>query len=180
MIARQPLHRRQSGASAAFAWAHDGGFSVDGSVHIEGADRTGLVRLMRCCARPPFVLEHLHQRDADHLVYRNPKPARTTAPVARPTALVLKPREHRRPSATAACASRSLLGCARAQCTAAVCGDGARPCRRPATRPPRPAPARGPPLWAAAAAAEQAGNDPQGDSSEEPAPEIESDQRIAW
>jgi hypothetical protein len=47
-------------------------------------------------------------------------------------------------------------------------------------RPPRIAPARGPPLWEAAAAAEQAGNDPQWDSSAQPAPEIEFDQRIAW
>ena len=29
------------------AWAHDGGFSDDGSVRIEGADRTGLERLLR-------------------------------------------------------------------------------------------------------------------------------------
>lgn len=48
------------------------------------------------------------------------------------------------------------------------------------TRPPRIAPARGPPLWEAAAAAEQAGNDPQWDSSAQPTPEIEFDQRIAW
>ena len=48
------------------------------------------------------------------------------------------------------------------------------------TRPPRIAPARGPPLWEAAAAAEQAGNDLQWDSSAQPAPEIEFDQRIAW
>ena len=33
------------------AWAHDGGFSVDGSVRIEGADRMGLERLLRYCAR---------------------------------------------------------------------------------------------------------------------------------
>ena len=38
------------------AWAHDGDFSVDGSVRIEGADRTGLERLLRYCARPPFAL----------------------------------------------------------------------------------------------------------------------------
>ena len=48
------------------------------------------------------------------------------------------------------------------------------------TQPPRIAPARGPPLWEAAAAAEQAGNDLQWDSSAQPAPEIEFDQRIAW
>jgi hypothetical protein len=48
------------------------------------------------------------------------------------------------------------------------------------TRPPHIAPARGPPLWEAAAAAEQAGNDPQWDQAAQPAPEIEFDQRIAW
>ena len=75
------------------AWAHDGGFSVDGSVRIEGADRTALEPLLRYCARPPFALEHLHQRDAEHLVYRNPKPVRGTAPGTRPAALVLTPLE---------------------------------------------------------------------------------------
>jgi hypothetical protein len=48
------------------------------------------------------------------------------------------------------------------------------------TQPPRIAPARGPPLWEAAAAVEQAENDPQWDSSAQSAPEIEFDQRIAW
>ena len=48
------------------------------------------------------------------------------------------------------------------------------------TQPPRIAPARGPPLWEAAAAAEQAKNDLQWDSSAHSAPEIEFDQRIAW
>ena len=48
------------------------------------------------------------------------------------------------------------------------------------TQPPRIAPARGPPLWEAAAAAEQAENDPQWDSSAQHTPEIEFDQRIAW
>ena len=75
------------------AWAHDGGFSVDGSVRIEGADRTELERLLRTCARPPFALEHLHQRDAEHLVTRNPTPARGTATGARPTALLPTPLE---------------------------------------------------------------------------------------
>ena len=75
------------------AWAHDGGFSVDGSVRIEGADRIGLERLLRYCARPPFAPAHLHQRDAEQLVYRNPKPARGTAPGVPPTALVLTPLE---------------------------------------------------------------------------------------
>ena len=48
------------------------------------------------------------------------------------------------------------------------------------TQPPRIAPARGSPLWEAAAAAGQAENDPQWDSLAKPAPEIEFDQRIAW
>ena len=47
------------------------------------------------------------------------------------------------------------------------------------TQPPRIAPARGPPLWEAAAA-EQARNDPQWDWSAPPVPGIEFDQRIAW
>ena len=45
------------------------------------------------------------------------------------------------------------------------------------TQPPRIAPARGPLLWEAM---EQAGNDPQWDSSAQPAPETKFDQRIAW
>lgn len=55
-------------------WAHGGGFSVDASVCIEGTDRPGLERLLRYCARPPFALEHLQQRDAEHRVHRSPKP----------------------------------------------------------------------------------------------------------
>ncbi|MCL4759417.1 MAG: hypothetical protein KJZ96_13840 [Rhodocyclaceae bacterium] len=47
------------------------------------------------------------------------------------------------------------------------------------SQPPRIAPARGPPLWEAAAA-EQAGNDPQWDQAAQPAPDFEFDQRIAW
>ena len=75
------------------AWAHNGGFSVDGSVCIEGTDRIGLERLPRYRARPPFAQDHLRQRDAEHLVYRNPKPAHGTAPGARSAALVLTPLE---------------------------------------------------------------------------------------
>ena len=53
---------------------HGGGFSVDAAVRIEGNDRAGLERLLRYCARPPFALEHLQQRDAEHRVYHCPKP----------------------------------------------------------------------------------------------------------
>jgi hypothetical protein len=48
------------------------------------------------------------------------------------------------------------------------------------TQPPHIAPARGPHLLEAAAAAEQARNDSQWDSSAQPAPDIGFDQRIAW
>jgi hypothetical protein len=43
-------------------------------VCIEGADRAGLERLLRYCARPPFALERLEQLGHDQLVYRFPKP----------------------------------------------------------------------------------------------------------
>ncbi|MBI5861320.1 MAG: transposase [Rhodocyclales bacterium] len=44
------------------------------AIRHSGADRMGLERLLRYCARPPFSLEHLQQRDAGHLVYHSPKP----------------------------------------------------------------------------------------------------------
>lgn len=56
-------------AAEMVGWEHGGGFSVDAAVRIEGNDRAGLERLLRYCARPPFALEHLQQRDAGHLVY---------------------------------------------------------------------------------------------------------------
>ena len=99
-------------------WEHDGGFSVDASVHIEGTDRPGLERLLRYCARPPFALEHLQQRDAEHLVYRSPKP--------RPNGqseLVLTPLELVDKIAAAG-ASPSLLRRAGAECILAGSGHG--------------------------------------------------------
>lgn len=45
------------------------GFSVDAGARIEAPDRTGLERLLRYCARPPFAMDRLKQRGAD-LVYR--------------------------------------------------------------------------------------------------------------
>ena len=41
---------------------------------LEADDRSGLERLLRYCARPPFALQNLHQLDDEHLVYHNPKP----------------------------------------------------------------------------------------------------------
>jgi hypothetical protein len=34
-------------------------------VRIEADDRLGLERLLRCCARPGFELERLHETDAE-------------------------------------------------------------------------------------------------------------------
>jgi hypothetical protein len=56
------------------SWDHGGGFSLDASVRIEGPDRSGLERLLRYCARPPFALERLEQTSHEQLVYRFDKP----------------------------------------------------------------------------------------------------------
>jgi hypothetical protein len=55
-------------------WHHGGGFSLDASVKIEGPDRSGLERLLRYCARPPFALERLEQLGDDQLLSRFAKP----------------------------------------------------------------------------------------------------------
>ena len=218
-------------------------------MRIKGADRIGLERLLRYCAGPPFALDYLHQRDALHLVYRNPKPARATAAGARPAALLLTPltlidkiaalvpppRAHGHRTYGALAPNAPLRPVVTALAPAAVPPapisvatrdlprhrsvarylwamlrsriDEAFPPQCPlchasmriialindartvkkildhigeSTQPPRVAPTRGPPLWEAAAAAEQANNDPQWDWSAHCAPEIEFDQRIAW
>ncbi len=203
---------------------------------------------LRTCARPPFALEHLHQRDALHLAYRNPKPVRTTAPGARPAALLLTPpelitkiaalvpppRAHRHrtygvlaPNASLRSAVAALAPAAVPPAPASVASSG-EPCQRAvsrylwamllariyevlplscpichsqmriiafindagtvgeilnhigeSTQPPRSAPARGPPLWEAAAA-EQLESHPRWGSSAQSAPGSEFDQRIAW
>jgi Putative transposase len=48
------------------------------------------------------------------------------------------------------------------------------------TRPPRCAPARGPPLWAVDAAASPADHDPLWEQAAQPLAQIEFDQRLAW
>lgn len=75
-------------AQAMAQWAHGGGFSVDGSVRIEAADRAGRERLLRYCARPPFALDRLRQLDGDRLVYDHPRPGPGAA-----GALILTPLE---------------------------------------------------------------------------------------
>lgn len=67
-------------------WQHGGGFSLDASVAIAGADRRGRERLLRYCARPPFSGDRLEWIDAERVRYRLPK--------ARPdgrTELILSP-----------------------------------------------------------------------------------------
>jgi len=58
------------------AWDHGGGFSLDASVRIEAHDRSGLERLIRYCARPPFALGRLHLvgGQSDQLLYVLPSP----------------------------------------------------------------------------------------------------------
>ncbi|SBT05872.1 hypothetical protein ACCAA_270108 [Candidatus Accumulibacter aalborgensis] len=50
------------------------GFSLDASVRVEGADRQGLERLLRYCARQAFALKRLREIDAAYLVYESVKP----------------------------------------------------------------------------------------------------------
>jgi len=77
---------------------------VDATVRIEAADRPGLERLLRYCARPPFALERLQQRDAEHLIYENTRsgPGGSGPQILTPlqlidrlAALVPPPRVHR-------------------------------------------------------------------------------------
>jgi len=56
------------------AWQHDGGFSLDACVRIEGHDREGLERLLRYCARPPFALERIERIEEERILYHLPKP----------------------------------------------------------------------------------------------------------
>jgi len=227
-------------------WHHGGGFLLDAAVRIEGADRAGRERLLRYCARPPFALEHLHQHDAEHLVYdiAKPRPDGPRALVLTPlelinkvAALVPPPRVHRHryygvlaptaplraavialapvpvpppPPADPAgmqqesahrAAARYLWAMLRARIyevlplTCPFCHtpmriiafiNDASAVRRildhlgEPTRPPRIAPARGPPLWEAVATATAADHDPRWEPSVQPLPEIDFDQRLTW
>ena len=85
-------------------WEHGGGFSLGASVGIEGADRPGLDRLLRYCARPGFAVERLREIDAEHLVYESVKPGpggsvsvmlRPLDLIERVAALIPSPRRHR-------------------------------------------------------------------------------------
>jgi hypothetical protein len=91
-------------ARAMAQWDHGGGLSVDGSVHIEAADRAGRERLLRYCARSPFALDRLRELGPERLRYELTKPGPGGAgsllltPVElidRIAALVPPPRIHR-------------------------------------------------------------------------------------
>ena len=56
-------------------WGHSGGFSVDGSVQLQGWDRQGLERVVRYCARPPFAGERFAKLKDGRVAYALPKPA---------------------------------------------------------------------------------------------------------
>ncbi len=49
------------------AGEHGGSFSADAAMRIGGDGRAGLERLLRYFARPPLALEHMQERDAEHL-----------------------------------------------------------------------------------------------------------------
>jgi hypothetical protein len=61
-------------AEQMLSYEHQGGFSVDASVHIADWDRSGLERLCRYCSRHPFAKGRLQVRDEQTLVYRFAKP----------------------------------------------------------------------------------------------------------
>ena len=93
------------GAETMASWDHGGGFSLDASVRIEGADRQGLERLLRYCVRPASALERWREIDADRLVYESVKPgpggsvSLMLTPlelIERLAALIPPPRRHRR------------------------------------------------------------------------------------
>jgi len=56
------------------AWHHEGGFSLDASVHIDDWDRAALERLTRYCARPPFSSGRLGRLDDHTVAYNLPRP----------------------------------------------------------------------------------------------------------
>lgn len=86
-------------------WGHGGGFSLHAAVHIAAADRAGLERLLRYCARPAFASERLSWDGADQPVrYHLTRPLPTglteltLAPLElldRLATLIPPPRRHR-------------------------------------------------------------------------------------
>lgn len=91
-------------AKEMLSWEHGGGFSLHALVRIEENDRKGLERLLRYCARPPFALERIEEREPGTIIYHLPEhgeDGRTELRltpfdlIARIAALVPPPRLHR-------------------------------------------------------------------------------------
>jgi len=59
-------------ASDLARWGHGGGFSLHAAVRIAAADRAGLERLLRYCARPAFASERLTWDGSDQPVPGDP------------------------------------------------------------------------------------------------------------
>jgi hypothetical protein len=119
------------------AWQHDGGFSLDASVRIEGHDRQGRERLLRYCARPPFALERIERIDEERILYHLPKPTPggqtrlTLTPrefIGRLAALIPAPRLHRhRNSGVLAPNARLRLAVTAMACEARPSGNASVP-----------------------------------------------------
>ena len=132
-------------ARAMAQWEHGGGFSVDGSVRIEAADRAGRERLLRYCARPPFALDRLRELDPERLLYDEHQTRSGRERPAAPDAAGAA-RPPRRPGAAAARPPPPLLRRAGTPLTAARCGHRPRAGRgdltaRTADPPPAAEPA---------------------------------------
>jgi hypothetical protein len=121
------------------AWPHDGGFSRDACVRIEGQDRPGLERLLRYGARPPFALERIERIDEerilDHLLKPTPDgPTRLTRTplefISRLLALIPAPRLHRhRDSGVLAPNARLRPAVTALACEAGASGEAGHPCQ---------------------------------------------------
>ncbi len=98
-------------AQAMAQWEHGGGFSVDASVRIAAADRARRERLLRYCARPPFALDRLRERDPEHVLYESTKPGSGGTGPAHPDPAAVA-RSPCRPGATAAGPPPPQLRCA--------------------------------------------------------------------
>ena len=128
-------------AQAMGQWEHGGGFSVDGSVRIEAADRAGRERLLRYCARPPFALERLRELDRRPLALREHQTRSGREPPAAPDAAGTARPPRRAGAATARSTATATSACSR---PTHLCARPSPPSRWP-RRPRRPHPTRNPP-----------------------------------
>lgn len=149
------------------SWEHGGGFSLDASVRVEGADREGLERLLRYCARPAFALERWREEEArgeeEELLRRAARYA---------WALLIARIYEAFPLVCPRCGSemRIIAFITDAGAVRDILTHLGEP-----TSPPRLMPARAPPLWEM-----QGATTGEPEPQPQPVPEYEFDQRIAW